>query len=120
MIKIVEISLLYDFYAQLLTLKQQKAIDLYYNQDLSLAEIGENLNITRQAVYDTIKRAEKLLHDYEDKLHLVEKFVRQQEKIKQMKLQFLEYKKLIEKNENVKLLELLQNIESTLNELLIE
>lgn len=120
MIKIVEISFLYDFYGQLLTLKQQKVIELYYNQDLSLGEIAENLNITRQAVYDNIRRAEKLLHNYEDKLHLVEKFVRQQKKIKQIKLQFLEYKKLVEKNENVKSLELLQNIENALDGLLIE
>lgn len=93
---------------------------LYYYDDLSLGEIAENLNITRQAVYDNIKRAEKLLKNYEDKLHLVEKFLKQQEKIRQTKTLFMEYKSIIAKNENGQLQELLQKIESILEDLLVE
>ncbi|WP_418219415.1 YlxM family DNA-binding protein [Clostridium formicaceticum] len=72
--KKVEISMLYDFYSQLLTEKQRDMIDLYYNQDLSLGEIAEDLHVSRQAVYDTIKRTEKILYDYEKKLKLFHLF----------------------------------------------
>ncbi|MCT4594869.1 MAG: putative DNA-binding protein [Anaeromicrobium sp.] len=73
--KILEVSLLYDFYGQLLTSKQQDVLQLYYYHDLSLGEISEQLSVSRQAVYDNIKRAEKLLKGYEEKLKLVEKFL---------------------------------------------
>lgn len=72
--KILQISLLFDFYGQLLTCKQQEILQLYYTHDFSLGEIAEELNISRQAVYDTIKRSEKLLNGYEEKLGLVSKF----------------------------------------------
>lgn len=70
--KTIEIASLYDFYSHLLTDKQQEMIDLYYNQDFSLGEIAESFQISRQAVYDTIKRTEKILYEYEEKLRLVE------------------------------------------------
>ena len=66
--KNLEISLLFDFYGQLLKEQQQKAISLYYNDDLSLSEIAENEGITRQGVRDAIKRAEAQLFDMEKKL----------------------------------------------------
>ncbi len=72
--KKVKISILYDFYNQLLTERQKDIIDLYHNQDLSLGEIAEGLEITRQAVYDSIKRTEKILFDYEEKLRLIHNF----------------------------------------------
>jgi len=81
--KVLEVSLLYDFYGQLLTDKQRDIIELYYNDDLSLGEISQSMNISRQAVYDLIKRSEKILYNYEDKLKLVEKFKGHKEKIKQ-------------------------------------
>ena len=74
MLKFVELSILYDFYGSLLTNKQQKLFELYYYEDLSLGEISSQLNISRQAVYDNLKRAEKLLNQYEDKLNLVKKY----------------------------------------------
>ncbi|MCT4606371.1 MAG: putative DNA-binding protein [Marinisporobacter sp.] len=73
--KILKMSLLYDFYGQLLTKKQQQVLGLYYNDDLSLGEISEQLKVSRQAVYDTIKRSEKLLFEYEEKLKLLHKFM---------------------------------------------
>jgi len=73
MSKNLDIIMLFDFYRNILTDKQIEVIDLYYNEDLSLAEISEHLNITRQGVRDNIKRGEASLIDIEAKLHLVEK-----------------------------------------------
>jgi predicted DNA-binding protein YlxM (UPF0122 family) len=67
--------MLKDFYGPLLTPKQQDIMNLYYENDLSLTEIADIRNVTRQAVYDIIKRAEKTLEEYEQRLGLVEKFM---------------------------------------------
>ena len=72
--KNLEISLLYDFYGELLTEKQQEVIEFYYNQDLSLAEIAVHSGITRQGVRDCIKRAEFSLLEFERLLGLAKKF----------------------------------------------
>ena len=69
-----KINMLYDFYGSLLTEKQQRFIELYYADDLSLGEIAEQFGVTRQAVHDTLKRAEQTLVHYEGKLGLVDKF----------------------------------------------
>ncbi|NLT95759.1 MAG: putative DNA-binding protein [Clostridia bacterium] len=76
--------LLFDFYSALLTEKQRLIFDLYYQDDLSLGEIAEQLNISRQAVYDIIKRSENILEDYENKLKLVKKFQNNKEKLQQV------------------------------------
>ena len=73
--KTTKINMLYDFYSQLLTEKQQQYMELYYREDYSLGEIANLTNVSRQAVYDNIKRTEQLLESYEDKLHLYEKFI---------------------------------------------
>jgi uncharacterized protein len=70
---------LYDFYQSLLTPKQQSYMSLYYLDDYSLGEIAEEYNVSRQAVYDNIKRTEAMLEEYEEKLLLFHKF---QERIK--------------------------------------
>lgn len=62
---------LLDFYGDLLTAKQQDILNLYYREDLSLAEIGEDTGVSRSAVGDLLQRSEKLLTEYEEKLHLV-------------------------------------------------
>ncbi|MFA5527968.1 MAG: putative DNA-binding protein [Peptostreptococcales bacterium] len=72
--KVIEMSMLYDFYGQLLTDKQRDVMQLHYEDDYSLSEIGEILAISRQAVHDAIKKAEKSLKDYEEKLKLLQKF----------------------------------------------
>ncbi len=79
--KDLKVSLYLDFYKQLLTEKQADAIDLYYNQDLSLGEIGGHLGITRQGVRDSIKRGERVLFDSEAKLGLAERFREMQDGI---------------------------------------
>ena len=70
----IRLGNLYDFYGSLLTEKQREILGLYCVHDLSLGEISENLGISRQAVYDTIKRSKKILNGYEDKLRLLSKF----------------------------------------------
>ena len=74
-------TLLCDYYGELLTEKQKTCFDLYYNQDFSLAEIAENEGITRQGVRDSIKRAEAQLLDMEDRLHLARRFRQMREGI---------------------------------------
>ncbi|MEG2584027.1 MAG: YlxM family DNA-binding protein, partial [Oscillospiraceae bacterium] len=73
--KNVQVGLLFGFYQNMLTDKQIECIDLYYNEDLSLAEISELLGITRQGVRDNIKRAENSLYNIEEKLGLVKRFL---------------------------------------------
>ncbi len=72
-------TMLYDFYGQLLTDKQKDVIEMYYLNDFSLSEIGEEHNITRQSVLDMLKRAENSLIFYEDKLKLVERYLKQKD-----------------------------------------
>ena len=72
--KIDHVVLLKDFYGPLLTEKQQNVLNLHYENDLSLSEIASDMNTSRQAVYDMVKRAENLLEQYEQKLGLVERF----------------------------------------------
>ncbi len=74
MAKDMSISMLYDFYGEMLTEKQQEVVELYYNEDLSLAEIAAHSGITRQGVRDSIKRAEQQLRQSEELLGLVERF----------------------------------------------
>lgn len=71
--KDLRFSRLLDYYGELLTDKQRDFMDLYYNEDFSLAEISEHENITRQGVRDGIKHAEQRLIEFEEKLGLVEK-----------------------------------------------
>lgn len=79
--KIIEISMLYDFYGQLLTAKQQEILKLYHEDNYSLSEIAEDLGISRQGVHDAVKKAEKALHEYESKLGLVNKFLETEESV---------------------------------------
>ena len=82
--KIFEQGLLYDFYGELLTEHQQKIYeDAVYN-DLSLGEIAADAGISRQGVHDLIKRCDKILADYEAKLHLVERFAEARKTVNEM------------------------------------
>ncbi|MBM7623548.1 putative DNA-binding protein YlxM (UPF0122 family) [Sporohalobacter salinus] len=76
----VRVGILFDFYGELLTNRQQEMVQLYFYQDLSLGEVADSCEISRQAVYDNLQRAEKALEDYEEKLGLVDryKYIQQQ------------------------------------------
>ena len=78
-------TLLYDYYGELLTEKQRGLFDLYYNQDYSLSEIASAAGISRQGVHDMIKRCNHTLEEYEAKLHLVEKFLNIREQVHRIK-----------------------------------
>lgn len=79
--KKLELTLLFDFYGELLTEKQEEVMSLYLIDDYGFVEIGENLSISRQAVYDKIKKSTKMLYDYEDRLGLVKRYNERQLKL---------------------------------------
>lgn len=79
--KFERMALLSDFYGELLTDKQQEVIKYYYEQDLSLGEIAENLQITRQGVHDILQRAEKALENYEVKLGLLAGYLKDKQSL---------------------------------------
>jgi predicted DNA-binding protein YlxM (UPF0122 family) len=70
------VNTLFDFYGALLTDKQQSILSLYYQDNFSLGEIAADFEVSRQAVYEHLKRAEQALEDYEGKLRLAEQFAR--------------------------------------------
>ncbi|MDN3014782.1 putative DNA-binding protein [Paenibacillus sp. BSR1-1] len=84
--KTTRMNYLYDFYYSLLTPKQQSYMSLYYLDDYSLGEIAEEYDVSRQAVYDNIKRTEAMLEEYEEKLLLFHKFQERARLLKQVKV----------------------------------
>ena len=74
-------AMLFDFYGDLLTERQKEFYDLYYNEDLSLAEIAENYGISRQGVRDVIVRAEAAMTEIEDKTHIIRRFKQTQKEV---------------------------------------
>lgn len=85
MSKNLDITMLFDFYRGMLTKRQAEAVDLYYNEDLSLAEISEILGVTRQGVRDLIKRAEGIMTDTEEKLGAVGRYRLRKDKLDKAK-----------------------------------
>lgn len=79
--KVDWMNMLFDFYGVLLTERQKDFMNLYYCQNLSLGEIAAEFSVTRQAVYDTLKRAEQILSQYEEKLGLVKKTTAERNKL---------------------------------------
>ena len=94
----VEISLLMDIYSPLLTEKQKNIMELYYNDDLSLAEIAELNNTSRQAIHDLIKRCYKQILSYEDKLNLLKKSLEKESVIEAL-LNYMKKKYSIEEKD---------------------
>lgn len=91
---------LFEFYSTLLTEKQMNYIELYYADDYSLAEIADEYDVSRQAVYDNIKRTEKILENYEKKLHLYSNYIVRKEIIEKinekLKKEYPEEKEILE------------------------
>lgn len=82
--KIVEQGMLYDFYGELLTAHQRQIYESFVYENMSLSEIAEDFSISRQGVHDLVKRCDKLLTGYEEKLHLVEKFMNIKDTVKKI------------------------------------
>ena len=82
--KFVEQTLLYDFYGELLTEHQRSVYEDVVLNDYSCTEVAQERGISRQGVHDLIRRCERILEDYEEKLHLVEKFLKIREKVEEI------------------------------------
>lgn len=82
--KILEQALLFDFYGELLTEHQKEIYEQFVLEDLSLSEIAQGEGISRQGVHDLVRRCQKILEGYEDKLHLVDKFLSVKEKVREI------------------------------------
>lgn len=80
-------SMLFDFYGELLTDKQREYFDLRYNEDLSLGEIAEQSGISRQGVWDIIRRAETAMTDIEEKTGLIRRFLERNAQIDELAVQ---------------------------------
>ena len=106
-------TFLYDFYGELLTEHQQNIYEDFVLNDLSLSEIAEEAGISRQGVHDMVKRCDKLLEGYEEKLHLLERFMKTKEKITQIRTLTRNYQ-----NQNEA--EIMEQIENISNEILEE
>ncbi|SUK15104.1 signal recognition particle associated protein [Staphylococcus agnetis] len=85
LIKTIRMNYLFDFYQSLLTEKQRNYLRLFYLEDYALSEIAETFDVSRQAVYDNIRRTGDLVEDYEEKLGLYRRFTRRQELYQLMK-----------------------------------
>ena len=104
---------------ELLTEKQREMVSLYYEEDYSLGEISENLGVSRQGVYDTLKRSEKILREYESKLHLVAKLKDQEKFLKSIREKVVDIKEdLLHNRDCANLIPKLENIEEICRELL--
>ena len=110
--KNVKISMLLDIYGKLLTEKQFFLLDDYYNQDLSLSEIAENDDITRQAVRDIIKKGERKLFEYEEKLGIMKKNSIQEEQIAMI---LSEIAKINSKDSDKEIARVLEDVKNRLN-----
>ncbi len=111
MAKDLTLGILLDFYGGLLTEKQAISLDFYYNQDLSLAEIADEMNISRQGAMAFIKQGEKHLRTYEDKLGLAERFEEINQAIGKMRMIVSE---MPDNDESKELLDLINSVSANL------
>ena len=110
--KKVEVSMLLQIYGELLTEKQYRVIDYYYNEDLSLSEIAENEEITRQGVRDIIKKGEKKLFEYEEKLLFMKKTINQENLVQHI---LVNLNKIQKDSSDQKVTNILEEVKKELN-----
>lgn len=113
--KMIEISMLYDFYGQLLTAKQRELLKLYHEDNYSLSEIAEEYGISRQGVHDAVKKAERALHEYESKLGLISKFTATEEAVAAIDLEI--ERLMLENSNNQQLTERMKQIKAIIDKI---
>ncbi len=113
--KMIEISMLYDFYGQLLTAKQRELLKLYHEDNYSLSEIAEEYGISRQGVHDAVKKAEKSLHEYESKLGLISKFIVTEEAISAIDTEI--DRLMLENRQDIQLTDRLKHIKTIIDQI---
>ncbi len=110
--KKVQVSILCEIYGKMLTEKQYEFINDYYNNDLSLSEIAENNNITRQAVRDIIKKGENKLFELEEKLAFMERTLKQEKQLQQI---LQELSKIEDTSSDKKVAKILEHVREELS-----
>ncbi len=113
--KIVRQALLFDFYGELLTEHQRKVYTDVISEDMSYSEIAEEYGVSRQGIFDLVRRCDKILLDYEEKLRLVEKFSKARESMKDISDTMAVLKK---KNSDPELSPLIDRIEQRTEEII--
>ncbi|GAA0495422.1 putative DNA-binding protein [Virgibacillus sp. MSP4-1] len=108
--KTTRMNYLFDFYQKLLTPKQKSYMELYYLEDYSLGEIAEEFDVSRQAVYDNIRRTESMLEEYEEKLDLYHKFKQRNELIHELK-ETIESRDAMDKSELLRFIQRYENLD---------
>ncbi len=108
----VKISMLLEIYGKLLTEKQSQMLEDYYNHDLSLSEIAENQDITRQAVRDNIKKGENKLFELEEKLSIMKRTLEQEKQIQEI---LTELSKITDYSTDKKIEKVLNHVRKELN-----
>ena len=115
--KNVEISMLCQVYGKVLTEKQYELLNDYYNNDLSLSEIAENNNITRQAVRDIIKKSENKLYELEEQISAMKKMLENEKSIEKIQNELNQIEKIAENKEIHKIVENIKNQLKTIEEI---
>lgn len=108
--------MLLDFYGALLSEKQRKSLTLYYNDDLSLSEVAQELNITRQGVHNLINRSGDMLFDYEEKLGLLKRFNRLTDGLGDIKSKAIDIKAITDDSRVKSLANEIENISDKLSQ----
>ncbi len=115
--RIVEQTLLYDFYGELLTPHQKMIYEEYVLDNFSVSEIAKEHNISRQGVHDQLKRVDKLLNEYESTLHLIDRFMKIKDKVNEIS----NYSKQVLSSDNLETAkELVERIDSISNAIIDE
>lgn len=107
----------FDFYGQLLTQKQRDVFRMYYLNDYSLGEISQELHISRQGVFDVLKRSEKVLEGYEKKLGLVKRFEEKQGELKDAFKRLKEIGEVMPADKKAELLDIIKELNEVIEEL---